>query len=198
MRDQLVGRGHINAIHIRVPNRWCRGRKINPVCTRISRHLNNLTAGRAAHYGVVNQKHRFILKLQRHGIEFLAHGLLPLALPWHDESATNITVLHEPFTELHAQLISERLAGDTTGVRYRDYHINIVIRSLLNNLSCQRSTLPHTRLIDRDTIHERIRASEVNVLKDTGRQLGLIRTLFSMQLASLRDADGFTGQHIPQ
>ena len=90
--------------------------QVNSFCTRISRHLNDLTAGRAPHNGVVDQKHRFILKLQRYGVELLAHGLFPLALPGHDEGATDVAVFHKPFAKLHAQLISERLTGDTAGI----------------------------------------------------------------------------------
>ena len=54
------------------------------------------------------------------------------------------------------------------------------------------------RVLDRDTVDERIRPRKIDVLKNTGGQLWRIGTLLSMELTRLRDTNGFPWKHITE
>ena len=154
VRYQFRGGGHIDTVHVGVTDRRCRGSKINLVRPCIARHFDNLPAGCAAYDRIIDQQHVLALELQTYGVEFLAHRLLALTLARHDESASYIAVFHQSLAELDIECMRDGLCRYAACIRYRDHHIDIVIRALRQDLVCEVRALPHAGLVNRYAIHQ--------------------------------------------
>ena len=97
MRDQLVGRGHVDAIDIWKAHRRRGTGKINFSGSRIARHLHNFAAGSAPHDGVIHQQHIAALELAGNHIELLPYRFFAHGLAGHDESAAYVAVFDKSF-----------------------------------------------------------------------------------------------------
>ncbi|VXB85393.1 hypothetical protein PSEUDO8O_20039 [Pseudomonas sp. 8O] len=189
MRDQLMGARHIDAVDVRVTyRRGCRA-EVDVLRASLAGHLNDLLAGGATHDGVVHQHHVLAAELQLDGVELLPYGFLACRLAGHDEGAADVAVLDETFAEFHAQMIGQLQRRRTAGVGNRDDHVDVMIRTLTENLVGQLLAHTQTRLVHRDTVHDRVRARQVNVLEDAGRVLRVGRALTGEQLALFGDVD---------
>src|SRR3546814_19265404 len=63
--------------------------------------------------GIVHQHHVLAAKFQLDGVALLAYGFFPRSLAGHDESTTDVAVLHETLAELDDQVVrsEERRVG---------------------------------------------------------------------------------------
>ena len=88
---------HINTVDIRITNRRSSGSDEDFLRTALASHANNFLNCRSANDGVIHQQNILILKLNRHGVQFLANALLSYSLAGHDEGAADVAVLDEAF-----------------------------------------------------------------------------------------------------
>ena len=84
----------------------------------------------------------------------------------------------------------------TAGIGNRDHHIDIVLRTLTEDLVGELLTHAQTRLVHRDAIHDRVRARQIDMLEDAGCVLGVGRALTGEQLAFLGDVYRFARRQI--
>src|SRR5690606_35507531 len=124
-------------------------------------------------------------EFQLNGVELLAHGLPPLLLPRHDESAADVAVLHQPFAEFHSQLLGQCLTGYAAAIGDRYYHVDVVVGPLAKNFRREILSLPQARLVDGNSVHDGVRPGKVDVLENAGLQAGILRALATVELACL-------------
>ncbi|MFM2065281.1 MAG: hypothetical protein RLZZ584_190 [Pseudomonadota bacterium] len=182
VRDQLLGRGHVDAVDVGVTHRR-RGRgHVDLVGAGLARHLHDLLRGRAAHDGVVHQQHVAALEFHGHGVELLAHALLAHRLARHDEGAADVAVLHEAFAVGLAQLLRQLHGRGPARFGNGDHHVDLGGRQ--------------AGVVDRDAVDDRIRPRQVDVFEDAGVEPGQHRALLLVQLAVDVDEDGLARRDV--
>src|SRR3990167_7692236 len=196
VRDQLMGAGHVDAVHVRITHRWCGRAEVHVLRPCFAGHLDNLLTGGAAHDGVIHQHHVLAAELQLDGVELLPYGFLAGCLARHDKGTTDITVLDEAFAELHAEMVGQFQCRGTAGIRNRDNHIDIVLRTLTEDLVSQLLAHAQPRLVHRYAIHDRVRTRQINVFEDARCVFGVRRALAGKQLAFFSDVHRFARREI--
>jgi hypothetical protein len=69
----------------------------------------------------------FLPSNSRRWVELLAHGLLALLLPGHDEGAADVAVLDESLAVLDAQALGQGQRRGAAAVRDGDDHVDVVV-----------------------------------------------------------------------
>ena len=157
MRHQLIGRGHVNAIHIGKAHGRRSAGQVNFFRASVTRHLHNLAAGGAAHNRIINQQHIATFELTGNHIELLAHRLFTHALPRHDESTAHIAIFDKAFTVRNAQQMRQLRGARPARFRDRNDDINLIGRHSGHDTLGQRFTQIQARLVDRNTVEYRVR-----------------------------------------
>ena len=194
--DEFRLGGHVDAVDVRETHRRRSGSHVDLTSTRITRHLNNFFGRGASHDGVVHQQHVAAFELHTDGIELLAHRFFAHALPRHDEGAAHITVLHKPFAIRFANLLGQLHGGRTAGLWDGNDHINLARRHGGDQALSQGLSHVEPRLVNGNAVHHRVRARQVDILKNTGVQHGVGGALLSMHLALHVDEDGLARRDI--
>ena len=114
----------------------------------------------------------------------------------HDEGAANIAVFHKTFAVGHAQSIGQLHRARAARFRNRDDDIDLVERDALGDFACQRLAHVHARLVDRNAVHGRIGARQINVFKNARRELRARRTLLLVHAATIFYQHGFAGGNV--
>ncbi|MCY1349373.1 hypothetical protein D9M69_355590 [compost metagenome] len=82
------------------------------------------------------------------------------------------------------------------GVRDRDDHVDVVIGALALDLLGQLLAHAQARLVDRDAVHDGVRARQVDVLENAGSVLRVGSALAGEQLAFLGDVHRFARRQV--
>lgn len=154
-----------------------------------------MESGETVNTDIVHQKIRLTIdkhnnlasKLHGHGIELSSNVLasatyismiakkvsgkyLPLRLPRHDESSTNITILDKPFSVRDFEVLSELQSGNSRGVGHRNHNIYSQTSFGQLLLGCLSEILPHghSASVDTDTVDSGIGSSKVDILENVG------------------------------
>ena len=159
VRDQLLRRGHVDAVHVAEAHRRRRRRHEHVlrsrltdrlrVSTRPDTYLDQHARGVAAHDGVVHHQHRQtlhrVLVMKRpadanvDGVVLHADALLTHLLRGHDERARHVAVLRQTLDVLLAQrrrdlrltrlLHAYRNGSVTTRVRHCHHHVDHLLQT---------------------------------------------------------------------
>src|SRR5690606_32868221 len=147
VRHQLLGRGHVDAVDVRMPHRRRRRGQVDLARAGIAGHLHDLLAGGATDDGIVHQQHHPVTELQRDRIELAPHRTLPLALAGHDEGAADVAVLDEALAVLHPEQVGDLQGGVARGVGDRDHRVDVVVRAQAQDLLAEGDAHAHARLV---------------------------------------------------
>ncbi|MNZ96823.1 hypothetical protein D3C78_1160340 [compost metagenome] len=82
------------------------------------------------------------------------------------------------------------------GVGNRDNHVDVVVRTLAQDLLGQLLAHAQARLVDRDAVHDGVRARQVDVLENAGSVLRVGSALAGEQLAFLGDVHRFARRQV--
>ena len=196
VRHQFFGRGHVDAVHIGKTDRGCGTRHVDLAGTSVTRHLHDLSAGGAAHDGVVHQQHVAAFEFADDDVEFLTHGFFAHRLARHDEGATHVAVFHKAFAVGFAQQMRQLGGAGTAGLGDGNHHINVGRWHGGHHALGQGFTQIQSRLVHRNAVHRRVRPRQIHVFKNTRHELRVLGTLLGMQLALHVDEHGFTGRDV--
>src|SRR4029077_17834090 len=90
--EQLVALGRIDAVVVRMCNRWGSDAEVYFLGTGIAHHLHNLPRGRPAHDRVVYEHDPFAFDDRAIGGMFQANPLIADRLRWLNEGPANVVV----------------------------------------------------------------------------------------------------------
>src|SRR3989344_650925 len=181
--DQLLARRHVDAVHIGEAHRR-RGRgEVHLARAGVTRHLDDLLGGRAAHDGVVHQQHVLAPELDVDGVQLLAHRLLAFRLAGHDEGAADIAVLDETLTVRQGEFVRHLQGGGARGIRDRNHDVNINVRPDALDLVGQAFAHAQPRLVHVDAVYHRVGTGHVHELEDARRVHRLLGALLAVHLA---------------
>mmetsp|Transcript_59251 Transcript_59251/g.139740 ORF Transcript_59251/g.139740 Transcript_59251/m.139740 type:complete len:404 (-) Transcript_59251:1158-2369(-) len=176
---------------------WRRGRcEIDLARTGLAGHLHDLLRGGAAHDGIVHQQHIAAFELHADGIELLAHALLAGALPRHDEGAADVAVLDEAFAVGLADAVGQLHGRRAAAFRDRDDDVDLVGRHGGDDALRQRLAHVQACLIDRDAVHHRVRAGQVDELEHAGVQRRVVVALLGVHLAGHVNEQRLAGRQV--
>lgn len=167
--------------------------------TGLTSHAHNLPTGSAAHNGIIHQQDDTVLELGLHGAELSPDALLPGLLAGQDEGTVDVTVLDEAVGEGLPKLLRYHGSSSITGLRDRDDHIDLLDTLLSENLlDLVGKLLAHvlSAAVHRDSIHDGIRAGEVNILEDVRSISFLLNNLVELRLPILLDKHSLSRENI--
>lgn len=112
---------------------------------------------------------------------------IPLRLPWHDESSTNITVLDKPFSVRDSKMLSKLQSGYSRGVGHRNHNIHrqTSLGQLLFGCLSEVLSHGHSASVDTDTVDRGVGSSKVDIFENVGRE--------DLRFGNLATSDFFTG-----
>jgi len=132
--------------------------------TRVTNHADDLPAGGAAHYGIVDQDHPFALEQAVNGVQFQLHPEVANRLLRLDESTPDVVVANEAKAKRNTTFGGVSNGRGIAGIR--DGHDDIgVHRSFARELASHGIAA----LIDRAAKHQAVGTRKINVFKDTAR-----------------------------
>ena len=194
--DQLICRGHVDAVDVGMANRRCGRGKIHALCAGFPGHHNNLLGSGTAHDRVIHQQHVLASELKVDCVELAAHGCTPLGSTGHDEGPPDIAVLHEALPVLDSQFVGHLNGRGARRIGYRDHHVDTVIRTQPENLGRQFLAHAQTRLVDRQIVDDRVGPGKIDELEYT-RRIGFVAgVLAAVDTAGLVDKDAFAGRYV--
>ena len=93
-------------------------------------------------------------------------------------------------------MVSQFQCCGTAGIRNRDDHVDIVLRTFTEDLVGELLAHAQARLVHRDAIHDRVRTRQIDVLKDARRVFWVRRALTGEQLAFFGDVHRFARREV--
>ena len=194
--DQFAAGGHVDAVDVGKAHRRRGAGQVDAARTGVARHLHNLFAGGAAHDGVVHQQHIAALELAGNHVELLAHRFFAHRLPRHDEGAAHVAVFHKAFAVGQTQQLRQLRRTRAAGLGDGNDHVNIARRHGGHHTLGQGLAQIKPRLVDRNPVHHRVRAGQVNELKNAGVERGRVGALLGQHFALQVDKHRLAGVDI--
>ena len=97
------------------------------------------------------------------------HGFAALFLPRHDESATDIAVLDEPFTVADVEIVGQLHGGGPAAVWDGDHHIDVMVGPSTPDLFREFVAHTQTGLVYLYVVQRGVRAGKIDVFENTWR-----------------------------
>jgi len=100
-----------------------------------------------------------------------------------DESTAYVAIFDKAFTVSQVKCVGELKRTGTAGVRDGDYHVDLEMFPFALDLFCQALSHMQTSLVYGDAIDHRVRACQVNIFENAGRQYRRFCTLPRIEVA---------------
>mmetsp|Transcript_10850 Transcript_10850/g.19107 ORF Transcript_10850/g.19107 Transcript_10850/m.19107 type:complete len:331 (+) Transcript_10850:286-1278(+) len=195
--DEFLLRWEIDTIDVGVSNRRSRGAEVNILGTGVTGHLYNLSCSSTTDDRVVYKEYVSSFKLCPDGVELEANGLFALCLSGHDEGSSNVSVLHETFTERSVQAVCCLKCTRSRSIGHWDNNVNAMVGTeLLEYLFGKFFSHVETCLVHTDAINDGIGTGKVDVFEDARSMSGRLVHNFGMAVSFHVDEDGFSGTNI--
>lgn len=111
----------------------------------------------------------------------------------HDESSSDVSVLHESFPVRNVETLRDLESGDTTCVGYGNDDVDHDAGGFEDGADVDRESVSHghSRTIHRDTVENRIGAGKVDVFENVGSE-GATRNALLDGNSFSSDDEGFS------